>query len=272
MREFSVCPLEIFASLWRHRELVWALSKRDVLGRYRGSVFGILWSLFNPILMIIVYTFVFSAIFKARWNAESESRTEFALVLFAGLMLFGLFSECVGRAPSLILSNQNYVKKVVFPLEVLPWISLGAAFFHFMISLLVWVVAYVALFDVPHVTLLYLPLVLIPFIFFILGLSWFLASLGVYLRDMSQFVSVLTSALMFLSPIFYPLSVLPAEYQDFLSLSPIASAVEMARDVLYWGKAPDWLAWLTSMFGSAMIAWLGFAWFQRTRKGFADVI
>jgi lipopolysaccharide transport system permease protein len=141
-----------------------------------------------------------------------------------------------------------------------------------MISLLVWVVAYVALFDVPHVTLLYLPLVLIPFIFFIMGLSWFLASLGVYLRDMSQFVSVLTSALMFLSPIFYPLSVLPAEYQDFLSLSPIASAVEMARDVLYWGKAPDWLAWLTGMFGSAMIAWLGFAWFQRTRKGFADVI
>jgi lipopolysaccharide transport system permease protein len=248
------------------------LSKRDVLGRYRGSVFGILWSILNPILMLLVYTFVFSVIFKARWNVDSASKTEFALVLLAGLMLFGFFSECISRAPSLILSNINYVKKVVFPLEVLPWISLGAALFQFMISLLVWLVAYVVLFGVPHITLLYLPLVLIPFIFFVMGLSWIFASLGVYLRDVSQFVSVLISVLMFLSPIFYPLSALPPEYQVLVSLSPIASVVEMTRDVLFWGKDPNWFVWLVGIFGSASVAWLGFALFQKTRKGFADVV
>jgi lipopolysaccharide transport system permease protein len=272
MKIHSIHPSEMFASLWRHRELVWALTKRDVLGRYRGSVFGILWSFFNPVLMLAVYTFVFSVIFKARWSAQSESRTEFALVLFAGLMVFGLFSECISRAPGLILSNLNYVKKVVFPLEVLPWISLGAALFHFMISLLVWTVAYLVLFGMPHASMLYLPLVLVPFLFFVMGLSWLLASLGVYLRDVSQFVTVLISVLMFLSPIFYPLSILPPEYRDLVALSPIASAVEMARDVLYWGKAPNWLAWLGATSGSAVMAWLGFSWFQKTRKGFADVV
>jgi len=179
MQNFSLSPQEMGRSLWRNRELISSLTQREVIGRYRGSTLGILWSFFNPVLMLAVYTFVFSVVFKARWNAGSESRTEFALVLFAGLMVFNLFSECVTRAPSLILSNANYVKKVVFPLEILPWVSLGSALFHTLISLGVWLLFYAVFFGIPPVTAWLLPVVVIPLIAFTMGISWFLASLGV---------------------------------------------------------------------------------------------
>ncbi|SFU72912.1 lipopolysaccharide transport system permease protein [Nitrosomonas eutropha] len=222
--------------------------------------------------MLAVYTFVFSVIFKARWNTGSDSKTEFALVLFAGLIVFNLFAECINRAPGLILSNVNYVKKVVFPLEILPFVALLSALYHALISLVVWLVAYLATFGVPHVTLLFLPLVILPFCLFIMGLSWALASLGVFLRDVSQFIGVLTTVLMFLSPIFYPATALPENYRHWLYLNPLTPVVEMVRDVLYWGKIPEFailgLYWLATGF----IAWLGFAWFQKTRKGFADVL
>jgi lipopolysaccharide transport system permease protein len=187
--------------------------KRDVAGRYRGSILGLFWSLFNPILMLVIYTFVFSVVFKARWSVDSDSKTEFALMLFAGLMIFNLFAECVNRAPTLVIGNVNYVKKVVFPLEILPWVSLGSALFHFLVSLCVWLVACVVLFGELQVTALLLPVVLFPLLMFILGVAWFIAALGVYLRDVGQIVGVLTSVLMFLSPIFYPLSALPVEYR-----------------------------------------------------------
>ena len=262
----------MFASLWRNRELIKASAKREVLGRYRGSLLGLLWSFFNPLFMLTVYTFVFSEVFKARWSAGSESKTEFALVLFAGLMVFNLFAECINRAPGLILSNPNYVKKVVFPLEILPFVGLLSAMYHMFISLGVWLVAYVILAGMPHVTVLLLPLVILPFALFIMGLSWALASLGVFLRDVSQFIGVVVTTLMFLSPIFYPVSVLPEAYQHILYLNPLTSAIEMTRDVLYWGKLPDFqvlaLYWLVTV----AIAWFGFALFQKTRKGFADVL
>ena len=179
MQNFPATPREIVASLWRNRSLVKASIKRDVVGRYRGSFMGILWSFFNPLFMLIVYTFFFSVIFKARWSAGSDSKTEFALVLFSGLIVFNLFAECINRAPGLIVGNQNYVKKVVFPLEILPWVGLGAALFHGAVSLGVWLVAHLIFFGLPHATILYLPLILLPFGLFIMGLSWALASLGV---------------------------------------------------------------------------------------------
>ena len=141
MQDFSASPREMVASFWRNRLLIYSLSKREVIGRYRGSYFGILWSFINPLFMLAIYTFVFSMIFKARWNAESDSRTEYALILFAGLLVFNLFSECITKAPSLIQSNVNYVKKVVFPLEILPWVTLYSALFHGAISLIVWLIA-----------------------------------------------------------------------------------------------------------------------------------
>ena len=209
MKEFSAAPCEIVASLWRNRDLLRASITREVLGRYRGSFLGIFWSFFNPLFMLAVYTFVFGVVFKSRWGEGSGSRAEFALVLFAGMIVFSLFSECINRAPHLIVGNQNYVTKVVFPLEIMPWIALGGALFNAAISLFVWVLAYLVFFGLPQVTALYLPLILLPFALFIMGFSWALASLGVYLRDTSQFVGILTTVLMFLSPIFYPTKSLP---------------------------------------------------------------
>jgi len=272
MQEFSASPREALSSLWRNRSLIKASVEREVLGRYRGSVMGILWSFFNPLFMLAVYTVVFSVVFKARWGGGSDSKTEFALVLFAGLIVFNLFSECITRAPILVLSNVNYVKKVVFPLEILPAVALLSAMFHALISLGVWLLAYSIFFGVPHVTVLLLPCITLPFIMFTMGLSWLLASLGVYLRDVSQIIGVVVSVLMFLSPIFYSVEAFPENYRYLLYLNPITTVIEMARDVLYWGKVPDSQVLVTYWFVSALIAWAGFAWFQKTRKGFADVL
>jgi lipopolysaccharide transport system permease protein len=272
MQSFSASPLAMFVSFWRNRNLIKASIQREVIGRYRGSFMGILWSFFNPVLMLAVYTFVFSVIFKARWGTSSDSRTEFALVLFAGLMVFSLFAECINRAPGLILSNPNYVKKVVFPLEILTWVNLGSAIFHSIISLAVWLIAYMIFFGIPHITVLYLPLIILPFALFIMGLSWALASLGVFLRDVSQVIGVVTTTLMFLSPIFYPATALPEEYRPWLYMNPLTPVIEQVRDVLYWGKAPDFMMLGIYLIISLVVAWLGFAWFQMTRKGFADVI
>jgi len=272
MRSFSASPIEMFASLWRNRELIKASAKREVLGRYRGSFLGLLWSFFNPLFMLAVYTFVFSVVFKARWGGGSDSKTEFALVLFAGLLVFNLFAECINRAPSLILSSTNYVKKVVFPLEILPFVGLLSALFHTLISLGVWLLAYTLFFGIPHLTVFYLPLVLLPFCLFLMGLSWALASLGVFLRDVSQFIGLLTTALMFLSPIFYPATALPEDYRHILYLNPLTTVVEQTRDVLFWGKTPDLFMLGIYCVVTLGIASLGFAWFQKTRKGFADVL
>lgn len=272
MRQFSSSPTEMIASLWRNRELVRALAQREVIGRYRGSFMGVLWSFFNPLFMLAVYTFVFSVVFKARWGTGSDSKTEFALVLFSGLMIFNLFSECINRAPGLILANVNYVKKVVFPLDILPWVVLGASLFHGMVSLVVWLFAYSLFFGMPHLTVLYLPLIILPLMLFIMGLSWFLASLGVYLRDVSQFIGVITTVLMFMSPVFYSAEALPVAYRSFLYLNPLTPAIEQTRLVLYAGHMPDMRLLLKCLLMSMLVALLGFAWFQKTRRGFADVI
>jgi lipopolysaccharide transport system permease protein len=222
--------------------------------------------------MLTVYTFVFSEVFKARWDVAGESKTEFALVLFAGLIVFNLFAECINRAPGMILANPNYVKKVVFPLEILPFVSLLSALYHALISLAVWLVAFIVFFGMPHASALLLPLVLIPLALFIMGLSWGLSSLGVFLRDVSQIMGVVTTVIMFLSPIFYPASALPEEYRHLIYLNPLTPVIEMTRDLLYWGKLPDWFDLSLYWLATGVIAWLGFAWFQKTRKGFADVL
>lgn len=272
MQQFSATPKEMLVSLWRHRELIKASAKREVLGRYRGSAMGLMWSFFNPVLMLAVYTFVFSEVFNSRWSAGGDSKTEFALVLFAGLLIFNLFAECINRAPSLIFSNVNYVKKVVFPLEILPFVGLLSSLFHSAISLGVWLLAYLVFFGIPQPTVLYLPLIMLPLMLFIMGLSWVLASLGVYLRDVGQFIGVVTTALIFLSPVFYPATALPEKYRYLMYLNPLTPAIEQARAVLFFGTPPDFIM-LSVYFAAAFsIAWFGFAWFQKTRKGFADVL
>jgi lipopolysaccharide transport system permease protein len=272
MQRFSTSPREAVASFWRNRELIKVLVQREVIGRYRGSMLGIFWSFFHPLFMLAVYTFVFSVVFQARWGDVDGSKAEFALVLFAGLIVFNFFSECINRAPGMILANTNYVKKVVFPLEILPWVVLGSALFHGLVSLLVWLAFYLALFGLPHPMALLLPIIILPLVLFTIGFSWLLSALGVYIRDVSQMVSILTTVLMFLSPIFYPVSAIPEGFRPFLLFNPLTLVLEQVRGILIWKNLPDWWYWSLYLFGSLIVAWLGFAWFQKTRNGFADVL
>lgn len=272
MKNFSPSPREMFESIWRNRELIATLVRREVLGRYRGSLMGILWSFFNPVLMLVVYTFVFGVVFKARWGVGGDSKVDFALILFAGLIVFNLVAECINRSPSLILANINYVKKVIFPLEILPIVVLGGALFHAFIGIIVWLMAYYIFIGLPPLTALLMPLVVLPLLFFILGTSWALTSLGVYIRDVSQFIGMSMTVLMFLSPIFYPITSIPDGFRFLITLNPMSPAIEQMRQVLFWGVVPNIGAWITYLLSSLAVAQLGFIWFQKTRVGFADVL
>jgi len=266
-------PRKLLTSFWRNRQLIWQMSRREVVGRYRGSVFGLAWSFFNPVLMLMVYTFVFSVVFKARWGAgEGESKTQFAVVLFVGMIVNGLFAEVLNRAPGLIQGNVNYVKKVVFPLEILPVVSMGAALFHSLVSLLVLLTAFAIFNGYLHWTAIFAPLVLLPLVVLTLGLAWILASLGVFLRDVGQTIGIVTMVMMFLAPVFYPVTAVPEEFRLWLMANPLTFIIEQSREVLIWGRLPDWVGLAIYFFISLTIAWAGFWWFQKTRKGFADVL
>lgn len=268
-----ISPLSLARSVWENRQLIAQMTKRDVVGRYKGSVVGLAWAFFNPIFMLAVYTIVFSMIFKARWGVDGdESKAQFALILFVGMIVLNLFSEIINRAPSLILSNVNYVKKVVFPIEILPIISLGAALFHALISISVLMLAFVIFNGQPQWTVIYVPIIFIPLIIFSLGLSWILASLGVFIRDVGQTISLLTTLLMFLSPVFYPISAVPTSFQKVIMANPLTFIIEQSRAVIIWGQQPDWFGLVLYMFIALMVMWVGYIWFQKTRKGFADVL
>jgi lipopolysaccharide transport system permease protein len=263
-------------SLWRSRHLIAQMTRREVAGRYKGSAMGLLWSFLNPVFMLVVYTFVFSVVFKARWGVASasgeESKTMFAMLLFVGMIVHGLFAEVLNRAPGLILANVNYVKKVIFPLEVLPVISMGAALFHSMVSLAVLLAAFYLFNGFLHWTVVLAPLVFLPLVIFTLGLAWVLAALGVFVRDVSQTIGIFTTVLLFLSPVFFPVSSLPERFRPWMQANPLTFIIEQARDVLIHGKLPDWLGMSGYLLIGALVAWLGFFWFQKTRKGFADVL
>lgn len=268
----SASPFALFSSIWKNSQLIIQMSKREVIGRYRGSIMGLAWSLFNPVLMLTVYTFVFSEVFKAKWGEGGGGKAEFAIMLFVGMIIHGFFAECANRAPSLILSNVNYVTKVVFPLEILSVSSLLSALFHTLISLFVLVCAQLITRGSIPLTAVYFPLVLIPLILGTLGLSWLLAALGVYIRDIGQIIGVLTTVLLFLSPVLYPVASLPPQYQSWIHLNPLTYIIEESRNTLLSGQALQWGNWVIAMIIGSILAMFGFWLFQKTRKGFADVI
>jgi len=262
----------MLGGLWGNRELIYQMTRREVVGRYKGSSMGLLWSLLNPIFMLVVYSFVFSVVFKARWSGGDESHTQFAVVLFVGMIVHALFAEVLNRAPSIILANANYVKKVVFPLEILAVVSLGAAFFHALVSLLVLLVAFAMLNGFIHWTTIFVPLELMPLMILSLGFGWILSSLGVFVRDIEQIIGVFTTILLFLSPVFFPVSAVPEPLRVWLHLNPLTFFIEQTREVLIWGHLPDWQGLVFYFIGASVFAWLGYFWFQKTRKGFADVL
>lgn len=262
----------IISDLIENRYLIRILIYRDIQTKYKGSVLGLLWSLLVPMVLLVVYTFVFSVIFQARWGHSDGGKLEFALILFSGLIIFNFFSECINRAPTIILSNVNYVKKVVFPVEVLGVVTVGAALFNFFISFLVWVLVYSIFYGLPKWTIVLIPVYLIPLCFFVLGCVWFLSALGVYLRDINQFVGILTTVMMFLSPIFYPVEALPADFRNFIYINPLAYFIEAFRDIVYWGRVPGGLFIFLSFVCSSLFAFFSFVFFKKMKKGFADVL
>jgi lipopolysaccharide transport system permease protein len=269
----TVSPTEIFSSFWRNRHLIWQMTRREIAIRYRGSIIGISWLVINPILTLMVYTFVFSGIFKARWNISgNENQIDFAIILFVGLIVFNLFAEILNLAPSLIIKNVNFVKKVVFPLEILPWVSIGSAFFHASISLLILLIVQLVINYTLPWTIIFLPIVLLPLVLATAGIAWLMASLGVFLRDIEQITRVLTTILMFLSSVFYPISALPENYQPILRLNPLVLIITESRKVLVFEELPDWYSLTGTLIAGLALAYGGFWWFQKTRKGFADVL
>jgi lipopolysaccharide transport system permease protein len=269
----SVALPNMLRNIWGHRGLILQMTVREVVGRYKGSLLGLAWSLFNPILMLTVYTFVFSVIFKSRWGSNAGgSKGEFAIIIFVGLIVYGFFAEIINRSPGLIVSNVNYVKKVVFPLEILPVVSMAAALFHSLVSMFVLLAAFFIFNDFLHWTVLFIPIVILPLIVLTLGLSWFLASLGVFLRDLAQTIGIITMVFMFLSPIFYPVTALPERFRAWFMINPLTFIIEETRAVAVFGQMPNWTGVMLYLVGASLIAWLGYFWFQKTRKGFADVI
>ncbi len=272
MKNFPMTPTEMISGIWRNRELTLILIRRDITERYRGSFFGLLWSFAQPALMLVVYTAFFGKIMRTRWVDETESTGNFALILFSGLLVFNMFAECLNRSPSLILANVNYVKRVVFPLEILPVVALGSALFQTSVSILVWLIGFVFLCGVPHFTVFYFPVIILPLIFLILGSSWFFAVVGAYFRDISSLMSIITTMFLFLSPVFYSANNMPTAWQFLLRWNPLAPIIENSRRVLWYGAGPDWKSFSISMCLSVVVAWIGFAVFQRARKEFADGI
>ncbi len=265
--------VSLFSCLWRDRSLLWQMTKRDVTARYRGSFAGLLWSLINPLLLLAVYTFVFGYMTADHKNPASlASLTKFAFELFAGLIVFNFFSECLNRAPGLILGNVNYVKKVVFPLEDFCWMAAGTALFNAAMSFVALLAAFgLASRGLPW-TAAFLPVIFLPLLLFTIGFSWFLSALGVYVRDVGQIIGIVMMILMFLSPIFYPNAALPLWVKRLFLINPLTFPVEQVRAVILHGTLPDWNGLVIYGALSLLMAWLGFAWFQKARNGFPDVI
>lgn len=259
--------------MWQHRYLASQLIKRDVVGRYRGSLLGLVWSFLHPLFMLLVYMFVFGVVFQIRWGIEAQSGDkEFGVILFSGLITHALFAECLTRSPGIIAANIQFVKKVVFPLEVLPVMIVSTAFFHFCIGFLLLFIFNTVAHLTVHTAVLLVPVVILPLAMLSLGMSWLLASVGVFVRDIGQITGVLATVMLFLCPILYPLDAVPDRLQWLLYFNPLTLIVVQFRGLVIFGQEPDWPALAVYYVVALFVLRLGYVWFMRTRKGFADVL
>lgn len=256
----------------RYLFLLWQFSQRDVASRYRGSALGGLWAVFSPVLLLTIYTFVFSVVFEARWGGQQDSKTDFALYLFIGMILHGFLAECLTRSTGVMLQHANYVKRVVFPLWVLPLVPVASAAFHALINTLVLVVAMWWLRGQLHWSGLLLPLAVMPVALTAIGMSWLLSGLGVFIRDLGQIMPMLTTILLFAAPVFYPVSALPPDYQQWMYLNPLTTPIELSRALLFDGQLPAASDYLGAYLAALAVLVLGAFVYKRLRKGFADAI
>jgi len=267
-------PLTMLRRLWAQRNLTWQMAKRDIQARFRGTWLGLLWSGLEPLLLLTIYTFVFAIVFRLQWRpGVEETRGEFALTMFCGMLLFNLFSEAVSRAPQLVVANPNYVKKVVFPVETLVISALVAAVFKMFVGYAVWLAGWVIIKGAwPNWTLVYFPLMVFPVLLTTLGVSWILASLGVFIRDIGYAIGLMLQMLFFLTPVFYRMEAVPYPYRHAMELSPLAHAIEDVRTVMMWGGQPRWGVWAATVLASALVALVGYAFFMKSKRAFADVL
>ena len=258
-------------TIWKNRFLILELSKRSFTQRYQGSYGGVAWSFVQPIFLLGVYTLVFSIILKTRWGHSGDTK-EFALILFAGLIILNMFSECLNKAPLLIIDNPNFVKKVVFPLEILPWVMVITVLLQTLISIAIWFLGYFILFGLPNQTALYFPVILLSFFPILLGVGWLLSALGVIVRDISQLTLLFSHSLLFLTPIFYSKESAPSVIQDLLMLNPLTYLVEQFRFVLFFGQMPGWIGLAVYFLFSTLFAWVSLKVFRLLQPSFADLV
>lgn len=259
------------ARAWLRRDVFLELTWRDITQRYSGSFLGMLWSFFNPLLMLAVYTLAFRVFLRMRWPGMA-SGTGFALMIFCGMVVHSTLAECLTRAPGTIVSQTNLVKRVVFPLAVLPCVTVATALFNMLLSVVVLLVFVLAVQHSLHPAVVLLPVIYIPFVILLCGVSWFMASLGVFVRDVVQIAGVLTAMLMFLSPVFYPASSVREPFRGWMAYNPLTLMIEQTRRIVVDGQMPDWSALGVYALAAIVVMVLGYAWFQRTRDGFADVL
>ncbi|HJZ83128.1 MAG TPA: ABC transporter permease [Pyrinomonadaceae bacterium] len=264
----------VWRPLWQlpgRADLIFSLTRRELAARYRGSILGIVWALLTPMVMITIFTFIFSGIFKARFGASS-SQWDYALYLFCGLLPWNSFQESLQLSSSTIVSHANLVKRVIFPLETLPVSICLAAVANQLFGTVVLVAAVIILRQEIHSTIVLLPIVLIPQLIATCGIAWLVSSLGVFVRDIVQGITLVLMAWMYLTPIIYPESLVPSRYRAAINLNPFTPLIRNYRRLLLEGSSPDW-AGLGYFAVFALVGFLlGYWWFARTRKNFADVI
>ncbi|WP_160280148.1 ABC transporter permease [Cellvibrio mixtus] len=267
-------PMLLFRSLWVHRSITILLASRELTTRFTGSLFGRLWLIISPLVLLAVYAFFFGEILQAKWSVGNagDGLTSFALVIFSGLILHQFFADCISRAPELMLINPNYVKKIVFPLEILPVVTLLAAIVQLLISTLILIIVFGLVDHTVYWKWLFLPVVYIPFFITTLGIMWVLSALGVFLRDLRQLMQFMATVTLFLSPVFYPMDRLPESMQFLNFVNPLVVVIEQARIIIFEGKYPDWMLLAEYSVISFVIALVGFYCFQRSKPAFADVI
>lgn len=259
------------ASIYTNHSLLYSLSKRDIQAKYKGTILGFAWVVIYPLVMLAVYATVFTYVFKARWGI-GESVSNFVQMLYCGLIIYGLFTDTVSRAPSAIIQNAAYVKKVIFPLELIPLSYLVSATFNAIISTILLCIFILFKQHALNITMLFFPLVLLPFLLSLLGITWFLAAIGVFFRDINQVIGVMLSLMMFLSPVFYPVTTLPAIAQKIIYLNPLTYPMEEMRNLLVTGEMPNITYWGGYCVASVLVAYMGLWVFQRSRSAFADVL
>jgi lipopolysaccharide transport system permease protein len=265
-------PAAVFGSALRHRQLIWRLAVREFEAQFRGSVLGRFWAALAPLLLLSMYTYVFGVVMEAHWPGAGGNTLHVALLYFVGLVFFNFYFECINRAPSLLLENVAYIKKVVFPLDILAWTSLVSALLRLAFSVAILIVFFLVIDGVPPLSALALPVITAPLVLIALGLTWFLSALGVYLRDIRSAMVVIAPATLFMSPVFYPLSTVPQPVRAVLYANPLSFVIESARGALFDGHWPSLLGFGIYSLIACVFAWLGRSWFMSVRGGFADVV